>query len=112
MEGLADIDENGWGFLLMVFIVGILPAILALVQLPLAVVLTIRRMSPNRGIAGWFIYWIMTIPYLIYFMIAEKHGMANIPNYFLLCYIPAIWFFFAGKFSDKRSTINTKINAQ
>jgi hypothetical protein len=109
MEGMIGMDDD-WGFMLLVFLVGILPALLALVQLPLAVVHTIRRMSPNSGIAGWVIYWVMTIAYLIYFMIAEKHGMAGIPDYFLLCYIPAVWFFFAGRVSDRRSAVNTKIN--
>ncbi len=106
MEGMIGMDDD-WGFLLIVFLVGILPVILGLVQVPLAAVHTFRRSSQKKGIAGWIIYWALTITYLLYFITAEKHGMAEIPDYFLLCYIPAIWFFFAGKISNKFSKIST-----
>ncbi|MGL5891931.1 MAG: hypothetical protein ACRC3B_18705 [Bacteroidia bacterium] len=110
MEGMIEMDED-WSFLLLVFLMGILPILLAFVQLPLAAVHTIRRISSKRGVAGWVIYWILAITFLLYHITAEKHGMAEISDYFLLCYVPAIWFFFAGKLSDKRSKKTTELKA-
>lgn len=102
MEGLIGIDDD-WVILLLMIVVG-LPFLLALFQLPLAIVYSVRRAVARRPLSGWIIYWVMSITYLIYHFTAERHGMAEIPDLYFLCYIPAVWFFVAGKFSDKRST--------
>lgn len=102
MEGLIGTDDD-WVFLLLIILVG-LPFLLALFQVPLAIVYTVRRAVSRRPLSGWIIYWGMSITYLIYHFTAERHGMAGIPDLYFFCYIPAVWFFFAGKFSNKRST--------
>jgi hypothetical protein len=101
MEGLIGNDDD-WVFLLLIILVG-LPFLLALFQVPLAIVYTVRRAMARRPLSGWIIYWVMSITYLIYHFTAERKGMAEIPDLYFLCYVPAVWFFIAGKFSDKRS---------
>lgn len=99
MEGMIGMD-NDWVVGLLIIVVGILPILLAFIQLPLAIHYTILRIKTRKKIIGWVIYWLLTVSYAVYFFLTEKHGMAHVPAYFLLCYVPALWFFFAGKLSN------------
>ncbi len=95
--------DDDLGFLLLIFLVGIIPLVLGILQPILSVVYAIRRNKKGKNISGWKIYWLLATAFLAYYVIAPKYGMASIPDYFFLCYIPLLWFFFAGKFSDKIS---------
>ncbi|MCA6363235.1 MAG: hypothetical protein IM638_09360 [Bacteroidetes bacterium] len=108
MEGMVGMGDD-WGFILLVFLIGILPVILGIVQLLLSVVYVLRRKRSGKGISGWLIYWASVAVFLAYYFVAPKHGMAQIPDYFLLCYVPALWFFVAGRFSDKMKKTNASL---
>jgi uncharacterized membrane protein HdeD (DUF308 family) len=84
--------------------------LLGIIQLILAIVFTASRQVDARPISGWKIYWLLVIFYVILLFCTTIYGENIITKTFWLCYIPAIWFFFAGRVSDRRSAVNTKIN--
>ncbi|MCA6363236.1 MAG: hypothetical protein IM638_09365 [Bacteroidetes bacterium] len=108
MEELGD-TMIIWGYRIGFFFAAIFPFILALVQVPLAILYCIRRIRTKRGVKGWVVYWLLAVGYLIYLFCGEPYGLTGVPQFFWLCYVPGIFFFFAGKMSDRWS-INQQLN--
>jgi CDP-diglyceride synthetase len=75
--------------------------LLMLVQLVFAAIRTIHRMSSKAPLKGWLIYWAMIV---LLAVCIYGGAFANEEAFVLLvaCVtVPGIWFFFAGKVSDK-----------
>lgn len=87
------------GLLIFTFFLGV-------VQLVLAIVFTVSRQVDAKPTLGWKIYWLLVLFYIILLFGTTISREYTIAKTFWLCYIPAIWFFFAGKVSDKMNTDN------
>ncbi len=94
--------DSDFLFFLMMLLVVVLPLGLGIIQPILSVVFAFRRKKKGQSVSRLIIYWLLAASFLIYYFIAPPYwGMSGLPQYFILCYIPAIWFFFAGIVSDK-----------
>lgn len=107
MEGFLN-ALHSFGLAVLFFFAAIFPYILAVIQVPLAIKHTISRIRKKKGMKGWVVYWVIAIGYLFYLYYGKPNQFTGVPQYFWLCYVPGIWFFFAGKVSDRlhlRTTI-------
>jgi hypothetical protein len=70
-------------------------------QVLVAIFLTATRIPKKRGMKGWIIYWKLTFICLMYVWIC--YNPSDFWRYdLLICLVPAIWFFFADPYSDKK----------
>ncbi|MCU0435745.1 MAG: hypothetical protein MUC87_19955 [Bacteroidia bacterium] len=76
----------------------VLPLI-GVLQLVLAFIFHRVRVLNEQPTQGWKIYWLMVIPLLFWFFISVLMR-ESVDHIVLLCFIPAVYFFFAGKVSD------------
>lgn len=75
--------------------------LLMLIQLVFAAIRTIHRISNKAPLKGWLVYWVMIALLVLRIydgaFAAEQAFVSLVIN----TAIPGIWFFFAGKVSDK-----------
>lgn len=75
--------------------------LLMLIQLVFAAIRTIHRISNKAPLKGWLVYWVMIALLVLRIydgaFAAEQAFVSLVIN----TAIPGIWFFFAGKVSDR-----------
>jgi hypothetical protein len=76
--------------------------LLMLIQMIFAAIRTLSRVKRKAPVKGWVIYWLM----IAFNLLCILSGVFATEDSFVLLLItvsfPAIWFFFAGKVSDRQ----------
>ncbi|MGL5891932.1 MAG: hypothetical protein ACRC3B_18710 [Bacteroidia bacterium] len=103
--------ENDLPILLAaLFLYCILPMLIVLVQIIMGLKHTLNRIKRKAPIKGWIVYWLM-IAFVVTCtcggVFAPENGFVSL---LIAVFIPAIWFFSAGKISDMQVKNNHQPN--